>query len=107
MFPKPVLLSSLTFLALAAGAGGAQAADAKALYEEKGCVACHGENAKTPLQPGYPKLAGQNADYAFNQMKDIKSGARQGGAAEAMKPILDDVSEAEMRQLADHLASLK
>jgi cytochrome c553 len=88
-------------------APGAEAASGKALYEEKGCPACHGEDAKTPLQPGFPKVAGQNADYAFNQMKDIKSGARAGGSSEAMKPILDGVSEAEMRQLADYLASLK
>jgi cytochrome c553 len=85
----------------------AGAADSKALYEEKGCPACHGEDAKTPLQPGFPRLAGQNADYAFNQMKDIKSGARAGGSSEAMKPLLDAVSEADMRQLADYLASLK
>lgn len=104
---RSALFPMLATLAALALTGPAHAADAKDLYEAKGCAACHGEDAKTPLQPGYPKLAGQNADYAFNQMKDIKSGARAGGASEAMKPILDDVSEADMRQLADYLASLK
>jgi cytochrome c len=39
-------------------------ADGKALYMEKTCVACHGKDAKKPLTPEYPKLAGQNAKYA-------------------------------------------
>jgi cytochrome c len=39
-------------------------ADGKALYLEKTCVACHGKDAKKPLTPEYPKLAGQNAKYA-------------------------------------------
>ena len=51
-------------------------ADGKALYLEKTCIACHGKDAKKPLTPEYPRLAGQNAKYAENQMKDIKSGAR-------------------------------
>lgn len=85
----------------------ADAADGKQLFIDKGCTACHGEDAKTPLDGGYPRLAGQNADYMFEQMKDIKSGARANGlAADTMKPILEDVSEGEMRDLADWLASL-
>ena len=71
------------------------------------CVICHGKDAKTPLLPIYPPLAGQNADYTFNQMKDIKSGARNNGQTAAMKGIMHLVSEDEMRILADWLATLK
>ncbi|OAN53141.1 cytochrome C4 precursor [Paramagnetospirillum marisnigri] len=86
----------------------ALAADGKALFTDKGCVACHGEDAKTPLQEGFPKLAGQGAEYAFNQMKDIKSGARKNGqSVDTMKPIVDDLSEDEMKALAQYLESLK
>jgi cytochrome c553 len=56
-------------------------ADGAKLYQEKTCVACHGKDAKKPLTPAYPKLAGQNAAYAEQQMKDIKSGARANGQA--------------------------
>jgi cytochrome c len=49
--------------------------DGAKLYPEKTCVACHGKDAKKPLTPDYPKLAGQNAKYAEQQMLDIKSGA--------------------------------
>jgi cytochrome c553 len=89
-------------------AAPAMAGDGKALFEEKGCTACHGEDAKTPLQEGYPRLAGQNAPYALQQMKDIKSGARANGlTAETMKPILEDITEEQMKDLADWLASLR
>lgn len=100
-------------LALAAGlaVGGSAAAlagDGKVLFAEKGCTACHGEDAKTPLQEGFPKLAGQSAEYMLNQMKDIKSGARANGqSAESMKPVVEDLSEADMKAMADYLASLK
>ena len=100
---------SLALLAVlgAIAATPAFAADGKALFADKGCTACHGEDAKTPLEPGYPRLAGQNADYMFNQMKDIKAGARANGlSVDTMKPILEDVTEPEMRAMADYLAGL-
>lgn len=82
----------------------ALAADGAALYKAKTCWSCHGKDAKTPLMPFYPSLAGQNADYMFNQMKDIKSGARSNGQTAAMKGVMGLVSEDEMRVLADWLA---
>ncbi len=54
-------------------------ADGKALYLEKTCIACHGKDAKKPLMPDYPKIAGQNVKYVEKQMMDIKSGARANG----------------------------
>lgn len=85
----------------------ALAADGKTLFADKGCTACHGEDARTSLQEGYPRLAGQNADYVVAQLKDMKSGARANGlSVETMKPILEDLGEPEFRLLADYLASL-
>jgi cytochrome c553 len=84
------------------------AADGKALFTDKNCVACHGEDAKTPLQEGYPKLAGQGADYIVNQLKDFKSGARANGPnAEVMKPVAEELGDEDMKAIADYLASLK
>jgi len=81
--------------------------DGAALFKTKTCVACHGKDANTPIMPTYPKLAGQNADYLFNQMKDIKSGARSNGMTAAMKGVMPVVSEEEMRAIANWLATLK
>ncbi len=33
------------------------------------CVACHGANFSSPIDPGYPRLAGQHADYLYAALK--------------------------------------
>jgi cytochrome c len=90
-----------------AAAAPSTAADGPTLFVKKTCIACHGKDAKTPILPIYPKLAGQSADYAFNQMKDIASGARNNGQTAAMKGIMHLVSEEEMRTIANWLATLQ
>jgi len=101
--PLLAVLAGLTF-----GAGNVMAApDGAKLYQEKTCVACHGKDAKTPLMPTYPKLAGQNAAYAEQQMKDIKSGARNNAQTAAMKGVMHLVSDAEMKAIADYLSKIK
>lgn len=82
-------------------------ADGKALYMEKTCIACHGKDAKKPLTPEYPKLAGQNAKYAERQMLDIKSGVRANGNAAAMKGVMHLVTEDEIKELAKYLSEIK
>jgi cytochrome c len=84
--------------------GSAVAADGAALYKSKACFSCHGADAKTPIMPAYPKIAGQNAQYAYNQMKDIKSGKRNNGQTAAMKGIIAGVSDDEMKAIADWLS---
>lgn len=101
------LLVSAAFAALSLSVSTTVLADGAALYKSKTCWSCHGKDAKTPLMPMYPKLAGQNADYAYNQMKDIKSGKRNNGQTAAMKGVMGLVSDAEMREIANWLATLK
>ena len=96
-------VSVLPFLCLLA-APPAAALDGAELYKTKTCVACHGKDADTPIMPGYPKLAGQNAEYALNQMKDIKSGARANGQSAVMKGIIAGVSDEEMKAIAEWLS---
>ena len=93
------LLGSLGFAADALAADGAE------LYQVKACFSCHGPNGRTPLMPSYPTIAGQNVEYAVNQMKDIKSGARANGQAAAMKGVIATVSEEEMQAIAVWLAT--
>ena len=88
-------------------AGNALALDGAKLYLEKTCVACHGKDAKKPLTPDYPKLAGQNAKYAEKQMQDIKSGARANGNSAAMKGVMHLVNDEEIAALADYLSKIK
>ncbi len=98
-----LILATLTAASFAAPAF----ADGKALYLEKTCIACHGKDAKKPLTPEYPKLAGQNAKYAEKQMQDIKSGARANGNAAAMKGVMHLVSDEEIKELAKYLSEIK
>lgn len=83
------------------------ALDGAKLYQEKTCWSCHGKDAKKPLMASYPKLAGQNAEYALQQMKDIKSGARNNGQTAAMKGVMHLVNDEEMKAIADWLSKLK
>jgi cytochrome c len=107
------LLVALAGLAWLWGAGvgwadtPAEALDGPTLYATKTCIACHGPDAKTPILPEYPNLAGQSAPYLLRQMADIKSGARNNGNTAAMAGVMHLVNEAEMKALADYIASLK
>ncbi len=83
------------------------APDGAALYTDKTCAACHGAKGDKPLMPNYPKVAGQNAAYIEQQMKDIKSGARNNGQTAAMKGVMHLVSDEEIKVLSEYLAKLK
>lgn len=85
----------------------AAALDGAALYKEKTCIACHGKDAKTPILPEYPKIAGQNEAYSLRQMTDIKSGARNNGNTAAMQGVMHLVNDDEIKALAAYLAGLK
>jgi cytochrome c len=112
----PGLLAALLGLALLAGTAvalaetpaeaPAAALDGATLYATKTCIACHGPDAKTPILPEYPKLAGQSEAYMLRQMNDIKSGARNNGNTPAMAGVMHLVNEAEMEALAKYIAGL-
>lgn len=77
------------------------------LYQLKGCNACHGFYGKTPSQPLYPKVAGQNQQYIIAQMQDFKTGARHNGLSAVMRGGLSPIkNEDEIKIIAEWLASL-
>ena len=91
----------------AQGAAPPAAGDGATLYQQRTCIACHGPDARTPILPEYPRLAGQSAPYLLRQMLDIKSGARSNGNTPAMRGVMHLVTEDEMRVLAEYLAGLE
>jgi cytochrome c len=101
-----------TLLSVSLGVGSVTASaglDGGALYKNPakgGCVACHGKDAKSPILKQYPKLAGQNEAYILQQLKDIKSGARNNGMTAAMKGVMHMVNDAEMAAIAKYLSTL-
>lgn len=103
---KTLGLSAVSAVLILGFANGVAAADGANLFKTKTCWSCHGKDANTPLMPMYPKLAGQSAEYAYNQMVDIKSGARNNGQTAAMKGVMGLVSEEEMKAIAEWLSTL-
>lgn len=104
---KKLSTTLLLTTALISFSSASFAADGKELYTTKGCLACHGADANTPMTPAYPKLAGQSKEYTEQQLKDIKSGARSNGQSVVMKGIMAAVSDEEITALAEYLAGLK
>lgn len=68
----------------------------------RACAACHGEQAEG--QAGFPRLAGQRADYLFAQLKVFKSKLRPHGVV--MQQEIKQMTPAEMRAVAAYLQGL-
>jgi len=75
------------------------------LYKDKGCFACHGDDANSS-QPFSPKLAGQGKAYTVAQLKDMKNGARDNSNTVVMMGIMESVTEAEIEAIAQWLSYL-
>lgn len=97
------ILSSMLLLGLMGTAQADDIADGAKLYTDKACLSCHGEAGNKPIMTTYPKIAGQNADYLVQQMKDIKSGARNNGQTAAMKALVATVTDDEFAKIAKYL----
>lgn len=83
----------------------ASTTDGASLYSEKGCAACHGATGREPVVPNYPKLAGQSSTYLAQQIRDIKSGARDSGQAAIMRGAVLNVSDDEIDAISEFLAA--
>ena len=101
---KAVVSTAALLLALSPAA--VLSADGEKLYQTKTCSTCHGKDGRTPIMPMYPKIAGQNQAYTLQQLKDIKSGARNNGQTAAMKGVMHLVSDDEMQALSEYIASM-
>jgi cytochrome c553 len=85
------------------------AADAKvaALLQKGACVSCHGDNFSKPVDPGYPKIAGQHKDYLFVALKSYKveNQATWGRSNGVMGGIAKQFSNAELKALANYVGN--
>lgn len=81
---------------------------AAALIEKGACASCHGANFSKPIDPSYPKLAGQHADYLYVALKayTVEGNALIGRNNAIMSGIAKQYSHAEMREIAKYLASI-
>lgn len=88
-------------------------AEGKAVAEQAGCFKCHRKSGRS-LQPEVPNLAGQKPFYLVKQLLALSSSAegmlptgdRTYRFHEGMSKKLDELSEADMRNIAAFFASL-
>jgi cytochrome c553 len=87
-------------------AGGAIAARGIMSRQVPACAECHGP-ASADRQPAYPLLAGQHADFLFEQLRWFAEGRRGGSAyAAIMQPIAARLTREDMRAVAAYYAAL-
>jgi cytochrome c553 len=80
-----------------------------ALLTKGACASCHGENFAKPIDPSYPKLAGQNADYLYVALKSYKAEGTStwGRSNGVMGGVAKQFNNAELKELANYVAAQK
>lgn len=68
------------------------------------CASCHG--AELSGMADVPPIAGRSPSYLFRQLYDLRGATRTGGASELMKPVVANLTDADMVAIAAYLASL-
>lgn len=91
-----------------AKAAPAPSAKVAELLTKGGCVACHGADFNKPIDPSYPKVAGQHADYLFVALKSYKTegNATWGRANGIMGGVAKQFSNAELKEMAKYISTL-
>lgn len=90
-------------LALALMSVSVQAADLEAgKAKAELCAGCHGENGVSQTE-NIPSLAGQQDQFVQWQLVFFRAGTRKN---EAMKPIVDQLTNEDIRNLGAYFASL-
>lgn len=78
------------------------------LLKKGACTSCHGADFNKPVDPSYPKVAGQHTDYLFVALKSYKTEglATWGRANPIMAGMAKQFSNAELKELAGYIHSL-
>jgi cytochrome c553 len=77
------------------------------LLAKGACVSCHGPNLTKPIDPSYPKIAGQHKDYLFVALKSYKTEgqATWGRSNGVMGGIAKQFTNAELKELAQYVST--
>ncbi len=95
--------SAVSFSALAGG----NIENGKALAEKYSCAACHGKDYNSPIDPSYPKLAGQHKDYLAHALIAYKRGDAPNGRSNAiMTGQVKPLTNKDIADIAAYLHSL-
>ena len=77
------------------------------LLTKGGCTSCHGANLSKPIDPSYPKIAGQNRDYLYIALKSYKNdgNATWGRGNAVMGGISKQFTNAELKELSNFIGT--
>lgn len=94
---------------LAATANHEPSAEVAALLQKANCASCHGANFSKPIDPSFPKLAGQHADYLYVALKAYQThdNPRIGRANPIMGGMVTGLTHAQLKELAQYIGSLQ
>ncbi|MGH8832664.1 MAG: c-type cytochrome [Polaromonas sp.] len=94
---------------LAAKPAKEPSAEVQALLNKTNCASCHGANFSKPIDPAYPKIGGQHADYLFVALKAYKTenNPKVGRGNAIMAGMAKQYTNAELKLLANYLSSLE
>ena len=83
-------------------------AAAAELLRKGNCASCHGANLSKPIDPSYPKLAGQHADYLYVALKAYQTdkNPQVGRNNAVMMGMSRPFTHAELKVLTAYIASL-
>lgn len=103
---KLIIALAAAVVSFSAAAGG-NVASGEALVKKYNCASCHGADFNKPIDPSYPKLAGQHADYLAHALTAYKRG---DGANGRSNPIMGGqvkpLSDKDVADIAAYLGSL-
>jgi len=104
-----LIVSAVISLILAANSwAGGDIKAGKLAVEKFGCVACHGADLNTSIDPSYPKLAGQHQDYLAHALVAYQRGSevRNGRVNAIMNGQAKALSSKDIQNMAAYIHSL-
>lgn len=95
---------AISLIAIVVATPALAAGDAEAGHNKAAaCAGCHGADGNATV-PNYPKLAGQNAGYLVQQLKNFKAGIRKNPI---MSPQVANLKPQDMEDLAAYFSQQK
>ena len=79
------------------------------LLKRANCASCHGANYSKPIDPSYPKLAGQHADYLYVALKayQVDKNPQVGRNNAIMAGMSRQYTHVELKTIANYLGALQ
>ncbi len=95
-------LICLCLLGLAALMPQASAADGRELYIK--CAGCHGADGSKPAMGSGPVIKGMSAEKAAQDLNGYKAKTYGGKNKAVMENLIKDLTPADIKALAEHIA---